>query len=299
MYINNRVYEIYKDDAIFPESLKKIKGCPKKILALGNLNLFNENSISIIGSRNSTEYGEKMTKLITEDLVKNDIVIVSGLAKGIDSVAHKTCINSGGKTIAVLGSGFKNIFPKENEKLFYQIIDQGGLLLSEFPIDYPVQAKNFPKRNRIISGLSLGTVVVEATYRSGTSITARFARCQGKKVFCIPNSVGNKNSCGTINLLKDGAKLVTSGKDILENLNLKIKAEVSKKQNKQIRILDKTSKIILDCINSYNIIDAEGIAINSNLEISEVNQLLTMMEIDGIIESVNGNKYKVSDGYNE
>lgn len=279
--------------------LKKIKKCPEKIFVMGNLNLLNRNAISVIGSRNSTEYGEKMAKNITEDLVKNDIVIVSGLARGIDSIAHKICVDNGGKTIAVLGSGFNNIFPKENEKLFYRILEKAGTVISEFPINYPVESKNFPKRNRLISGLSLATVVVEATYRSGTSITARFAKAQGRNVYCIPNSVGNKNSCGTINLLKNGAKLITSGTEILKDLDLRIKEKLPQKEPTQIKLLDNKSKVIFDCIDSYGMIDSEGISINCNLEICEVNQLLTMMEIDGIIESVNGNKYKVSDVYVE
>ena len=279
--------------------LKKIKKCPEKIFVLGNLNLLNQNAISIIGSRNSTEYGEKMAKSITEDLVKNDIVIVSGFARGIDSIAHKTCIDNGGKTIAVVGSGFNNIFPKENEKLFYEILEKSGTIISEFPINYPVESKNFPKRNRLISGLSLATVVIEATYRSGTSITARFANAQGRKVYCIPNSVGNKNSCGTINLLKDGANLVTNGTEILKDLDLKIKEKLSEKRPTQIKLLNNKSKVIFDCINYYGMIDSEGISIHCNMDICEVNQLLTMMEIDGIIESVNGNKYKVSDVYVE
>lgn len=169
---------------------------------MGNISLLNKNSIAIIGSRNSSEYGRNITKKITKELVENNMVIVSGMAKGIDSIAHESCIKHAGKTIAVLGSGFKHIYPKENEKLFYNIIENDGLVLSEFPIDSPVQMKNFPRRNRIISGLALGVLVIEAAYRSGTSITAKFAKAQGKEVFCIPNSIGNKNSYGTIDLIK-------------------------------------------------------------------------------------------------
>ena len=150
------------------------------------------------------------------------MVIVSGMAKGIDSIAHETCIKNSGKTIAVLGSGFKHIYPKENERLFYNIIENDGLVLSEFPVDSPVQMKNFPRRNRIISGLSLGVLVIEAAYRSGTSITAKFAKAQKRKVFCIPNSIGNKNSYGTIELIKNGATLVRSAKDIFKNLDLEL-----------------------------------------------------------------------------
>ena len=216
MFIDKKIYEIYPINPTYPDMLKKIPSAPKKIYAIGNISLLNEKSISIVGSRNSSEYGRKITKSITKDLVQSGIVIVSGMANGIDSVAHKTCLEYGGKTIAVLGSGFRHIFPKENEELFHQIIENDGLVISEYPIDTPVQMKNFPKRNRIISGLSIGLLVIEAAYRSGTSITAKYAKIQERKVFCIPNSIGSKNSYGTINLIQNGAILVRNAQDILK-----------------------------------------------------------------------------------
>lgn len=260
-------------------------------------------SIAVIGSRNSSEYGRKIAKKITKDLVKNNVVIVSGMASGIDSVAHETCLEYGGKTIAVLGSGFKNIYPKENEKLFYKILENDGLLLSEFTIDTPVQMKNFPKRNRIISGLSLGVLVVEATYRSGTSITAKYAKVQGKKVFCIPNSIGNKNSYGTIELIKQGAIIVTKASEILENVGLEIKVDSKEncdnRVNKQLKILDEDSKKIFNCLLENDVLNSEQISIKTGLDIITVNQLLTFMELDTVIKDTGFGRYKLSEEYYE
>ncbi len=302
-YISKKIYEIYNSDSIYPELLKEISSSPKKLYAIGNVNLLNMNSIAIVGSRNSSEYGESITKKITGDLVQNNIVIVSGMAIGIDSVAHKTCIESGGKTIAILGSGFKHIYPKENEKLFFDIIENDGLVLSEFPLDSQVQMKNFPKRNRIISGLSLGVLVVEAAYRSGTSITARFAKMQGRKVFCIPNSIGNKNSYGTIDLLRKGASLVRNAEDILCELNLDYKSNKNvlsgKKANKQLKILDENSRKVFECISINGGIDADGICMKTNLDIVIVNQILTYLEIDELIVDTGNNGYNLVEDYYE
>lgn len=303
IYISKKIYEIYNSDSIYPELLKRISSSPKKLYAIGNINLLNMNSIAIVGSRNSSGYGESITKKITRDLAQNNIVIVSGMAVGIDSVAHKTCIESGGKTIAVLGSGFKYIYPKENEKLFFDIIENGGLVLSEFPLDSPVQMKNFPKRNRIISGLSLGVLVVEAAYRSGTSITARFAKMQERKVFCIPNSIGNKNSYGTIDLLRKGATLVRDAKDIFDELKLDYQSDEGtlnkKKTIKQLKILDENSRKIVDCISRNDGLDAESICMKTGLDIVIVNQVLTFLEIDEYVVDTRNNGYKLVEDYYE
>ena len=270
---------------------------------MGNIKLLNKTSIAIVGSRNNSQYGKSITQNITKELTENDIVIISGMAKGIDSIAHKTCLKYGGKTIAVLGSGFKYIYPKENEKLFYDILQNDGLLISEFPLDSPVQMKNFPKRNRIISGLSVGVLVIEAAYRSGTSTTVKHAKIQGKKVFCIPNSIGNKNSYGTIDFIKNGAILVRNAQEILKELGLNIKERnISpnlKTKNTQVKIWDTKSHKIFDCIYKNEIIDSEGISFKTKISISEVNQLVTMLEIEDIIECVEGNKFKLSEDYYE
>lgn len=303
-FFNSKVYEILKTDMVYSNLLKDISNPPKKLFAIGNIGLLNSNAVAIVGSRNSSEYGEKMTEMITKELVQNDIVIISGMANGIDAIAHKVCIENGGKTIAVLGSGFNYIYPKENEKLFYQIIESGGLVLSEYPVSTPVTMKNFPKRNRIISGLSLGIVVIEAAYRSGTSITAKFAKSQGRKVFCIPHSVGDKNSFGTIRLIQNGAILVRNGEDILKKLGLSYNKEFTKNKlrnmkNQQLCILDEKSKKIVECIRQNKNMDAEKISIKTGINITLVNSILTMLEMEEIIVYKGRNGYDVAEAYYE
>lgn len=298
------ILEIHIHDNIYPDILREINNPPKRLYAVGNISLLNRKSVAIVGSRNSSEYGEKMTKKITKELVENNIVIVSGMANGIDTIAHETCIENYGETIAVLGSGFGYIYPKENEKLFYKIIDCGGLVLSEYPISTPVNMKNFPKRNRIISGISMGTLVIEAAYRSGTSITAKLAKLQNKKVFCIPHSLGDKNSYGTIRLIQNGAILVRNGADIIKKLGLDCDKKwgfnkLNSKRNHQECIIDDKSKKIVECIRANKNMDAEKISIETGLDITTVNAVLTMLEIEEIIVYTGKNGYDLAEAYYE
>ena len=189
-------------DKEYPEKLKYIKDPPNQLFAIGNYSLLNEYSISVIGSRCCSEYGKNITKKIVTELALRDICIVSGMAIGIDTIAHTSTLDVSGKTIAVLGSGFNKLYPKENIKLFNRIIENNGLVVSEYEPNIEPCSKNFPKRNRIVSGLSLGVLVIEAMYRSGTSITANIAVKQGKKVMCIPRDLESKNGVGTNNLIK-------------------------------------------------------------------------------------------------
>lgn len=199
----------------YPDKLKNISDPPKVLFCLGNLELLNAKSIAIIGSRDYSAYGERATKEFSYNLAKNDICIVSGLAKGIDAFAHKGCLSAGGKTIAVLGNGLDIIYPKENEKLFYRIIENDGLVISEYPLGTKPKKQHFPARNRIISGLSDGVLVIEARKNSGTNITVDFALEQGKDVFVIPGNIYSKTSDGTNFLITEGAIPVLTYKDIL------------------------------------------------------------------------------------
>ena len=161
------------DNEYYPKSLKKIYNPPQKLYYKGNLKLLKEEAIAVVGSRNITDYGIKNERKFVRDLALRDIVIVSGMAKGADRIAHDEALNVGGKTIAVMGSGFNYIFPKENLNLYKRIIDEGGLILTEYDDVVVPMSDNFPERNRIVSGLSKAVLVIEAAYRSGTSITAR------------------------------------------------------------------------------------------------------------------------------
>lgn len=211
-----KVVKIDLDSKWYPEKLKNISCPPKQLFCLENLELFTKKSIAMIGSRNYSDYGKRATKEFAEGLAKNDICIVSGLAKGIDAFAHSGCLNVGGKTIAVLGSGLDVIYPKENTQLYHDIIANDGLIISEYPLGTKPEKQHFPARNRMISGLSNGLLVIEARRNSGTNITVDFALEQGKDVFVIPGNIYSKTSDGTNFLIKEGAIPVTSYEDVLQ-----------------------------------------------------------------------------------
>jgi len=212
-----KVIKIDMNSKYYPERLKNIASPPKQLYCLGNLELLNyDKNIAIIGSRDCSYYGERVTKDFSFNLAKEDICIVSGLAKGIDSFAHIGALNAKGKTIAVIGSGLDNIYPKENIKLAQSIVKNSGLIISEYPLGSLPLKQHFPTRNRIISGLSDGVLVTEARKNSGTNITVNFALEQGKDVFVIPGNIYSKTSDGTNFMISEGAIPVTSYKDILK-----------------------------------------------------------------------------------
>ena len=201
----------------YPNQLKNIYDPPAKLYVLGNRSILNQKNFAIVGSRKATEYGKKVAMQISKELSENGLNIVSGLAIGIDSYAHLGClqVKDAGKTIAVLGSGLDVIYPKENRKLAEQIINSGGCIISEYPIGSKIEKNNFPQRNRIISGLSEGIRVVEASKKSGALITAEFGIEQGKEVFAVPGDINREQSEGCNLLIKDGANVVTSSQDII------------------------------------------------------------------------------------
>ena len=200
----------------YPNKLKQIYDPPAKIYILGNKELLYKKSVAIVGARKSTIYGRKIAYNISKELNKKGVVIISGLALGIDTYAHLGALEGG--TIAVLGSGIDKIYPKENIELARKIVKNGGCIISEYPIGTMPQKQYFPQRNRIISGLSNGVLVVEATKKSGALITADFALEQGKEVFAVPGDITRTESEGCNELIKDGAILVASEKEILENI---------------------------------------------------------------------------------
>jgi len=208
-------------DELYPKLLKEIYAPPAMLYIRGNFKPNDKISLGIVGTRKLSDYGQQITPIITSELSKSGITIVSGLAKGIDTIAHQTAINNKGRTIAVLGSGVdtKSIYPTINKYLAEKIIENGAVI-SEFPIETKPLAQKFPQRNRIISGLSLGILVIEAPEKSGAMITARNALEQNRDVFAIPGDILSNNSLGPNNLIKMGAKLVTKTSDILEELNL-------------------------------------------------------------------------------
>lgn len=211
-----KIEEILINSKEYPQNLKNIYDPPKKIYLIGNKDLLYQKGIAIVGARDATQYGKKIAYNLAKELSEQNIVIISGLAIGIDSYAHKGALEKG--TIAVLGSGIDNIYPKENLELAREIIKNKGCIISEYPLGTKPERLHFPQRNRIISGLSDGVVVIEASKKSGALITAEFALEQGKEVFAVPGDINKKQSEGTNQLIKDGAILLTSATDILENI---------------------------------------------------------------------------------
>ncbi len=209
-----KILKIENED--YPKKLKNIDNPPKQLYVLGNEKILDDFGLAIIGCRQYSEYGKKVAKDISFKLAKQGIKIISGMARGIDSFAHMGCMVAGGKTIAVLGGGFNNIYPKENIELLKEIIRTGGAVITEYSPDVKPIGANFPLRNRIISGLSDGVVVIEARKKSGTLITVDYALEQGKEIFAVPGNINNSSSQGTNEMIREGAKIVTCIEDILE-----------------------------------------------------------------------------------
>lgn len=212
------------NDKQYPQILKEIYDPPSCLYYKGNIDILNQIAIGIIGCREASEYGIKAAKYFSYNLAKHGIHIISGLAKGIDSYAHlgsvyankENILSINGKTIAVLGCGLDTIYPKENTLLANEIVKTGGLIISEYPLGTKPEKRNFPARNRIISGLSKGILVIEAKEKSGTLITVDFALEQGRDVFVVPGNINSLNSVGTNDLIKQGAHIVTNVDDIIE-----------------------------------------------------------------------------------
>jgi len=216
-----RIEEIDIKCEEYPKQLKNIYDPPIKLFVLGNKKILQQKSVAIVGARKATLYGKKIAFQFSKKLSENGINIISGLALGIDTYAHLGTLHPEcrGKNIAVLGSGLNEIYPKQNIELAKKIVNSGGCIISEYPLGTKPEKLHFPERNRIISGLSKGVVVVEANEKSGSLITADFALEQGKEVFAVPGDIFSNTSIGTNNLIKQGAKLVTNYLEILENIN--------------------------------------------------------------------------------
>lgn len=272
-------------DKEYPKDLIEIADCPAVLYLKGRSEVLKEHSISIVGSRKFTSYGKRIAEKLSSELTKSGLVVVSGLALGIDSIAHEACLAAGGKTIAVLACGLDRIYPETNRNLADDIIKNGGLLVSEFPPGTLALKYHFPQRNRIIAGLSLGTVVVEAAKESGALITALLALEYNKEVFAVPGPIDSESSEGTNSLIQNGAKLVTKTDDILEEINFEAKSLKDKVLNDIPESEDE--KTILKIINSEEI-TADKIMAESDLNIVQISSLLTIMEMKGILENVGG-----------
>ena len=215
----HQIRAITIEDKRYPKLLKETDFAPFILYIKGAIDVLNQPGLAVVGTRKMTEYGRQVTAALVSDLAKK-LTIVSGLARGVDGWAHRVCLGAGGITVAVLGHGLERIYPPEHKVLAEEIIKSGGCLVSEFPLDYPLAKQNFPRRDRILAGLTLGTLVIEAGQKSGTKITAGFAADYGREVFCVPGPIDSPNSAGPAELIQQGAKLVTKVEDIFEELDL-------------------------------------------------------------------------------
>lgn len=274
-------------DPTYPSLLKEITHPPPILYIRGNPSILSSPQIAIVGSRYPSHSGITITKTITSDLVSNGLTITSGLALGIDAASHQAAINKKGKTIAVLGNGLNDIYPKQHHLLAEQITEQ-GCVISEFALNTQPNKKNFPRRNRIISGLSFGTLVVEAKMRSGSLITARCAAEQGREVFAIPGSIRHSLSQGCHQLIRDGATLTESAKDIMDVLNISPICYSSdtyvSKCNRPETGLDSKQQQLLACVD-YEPTSIDEVIERSGFSASLSASLLLNLELHGYISS--------------
>lgn len=280
-----RIKEILITSDEYPNRLRDIEKAPEKLYLLGNEKLLQTNGIAIIGSRIYSEYGKKYATKFARELAQQGLTIISGMAKGIDAFAHEGTLKVKGKTIAVLGGGFNYIYPEENIELMEEILKMGGTVISEYPPNTRPESKKFIERNRIVSGLSIGVLVIEAMYRSGTSITAKIAKKQGKTVFCLPSDLGRKNGIGTNKLIKEGSKLVTEANDILDYFKIK-RVEIDN-VNKTIKIPQEYQAIYEAIGSEPTHVDIICKKLSTNM--SNINSTLMLMELEGYIKSLPGN----------
>jgi DNA processing protein len=277
-------------DKEYPELLKKIYDPPIILYCLGNYLEENCHSIAVVGTRQPTNYGKIQAEKITGELALQNITIVSGLARGIDSIAHHTALKNSCKTIAVLGSGLDVIYPPENKKLFYDITEN-GLIVTEYPLGTKPDAMNFPKRNRIISGLSLGTVIIETAIKGGAIQTASFALDQNREVFALPGNIGVRQSEGTNILIRDGrAKLITCAEDVLNELELKLKPAVGKNIPKPQIDLNIFEAKIYDSLSNVPL-QIDQISTITNLSTSDCLVYLLSLEFRGLIKQIPGKMF--------
>lgn len=276
-----------RDDPAYPRLLAEIPAPPPVLFVKGSLRPEDDVAIGIVGTRRATSYGREVTARIGEGLAGRGVTIVSGLALGIDGAAHRAALRAGGRTLAVLGSGVNVVYPYDHRRLAAEIVEHGALI-SDYAPDRPPDGPNFPARNRIISGLSLGTIVIEAPQKSGALITADFAADQGRDVFVVPGSVLASASAGCHRLLRDGARPVTCAEDVLEDLNLDRRQDQVAVQ--QALPLEENERRLLALLTADpQHIDELAAAIT--LPIAQLGALLLTMELKGLVRNAGAQHY--------
>ncbi|NOX61508.1 MAG: DNA-protecting protein DprA [Chloroflexi bacterium] len=278
------------EDPDYPARLLEIPAPPPVLFVRGELSPQDDWGVAVVGTRRATTYGREAARRLVEDLARAGVTIVSGLARGIDGVAHRTALEVGGRTLAVMGSGLDMVYPPEHRKLARQILEQGAWI-SEQPLGAKPEARNFPARNRIISGLSRGVLVVEGRWSSGAIITAKFALEQGRDVFAVPGSILSPASEGPNRLLKEGAIPALSANDILEALNF---TQIDQHLQARQILPDDPVEAELMSLLSREPRHIDEIRRDIDLPIQEVSSALTLMELKGLVRQVGGMHYVVA-----
>ncbi len=300
---NFRIITILNEE--YPELLKEIPDPPPLLYINGKID--HSVNIAIVGSRNASSYGISTSEKLGRELVSKGITIVSGMAIGVDTSAHKGALAGKGKTIAVLGSGLGKIYPKQNKSLFYEIAENGAVI-SEFPISEDPVPHNFPRRNRIISGISHGTIVVEAALKSGSLITARLAAEQNREVFAVPGNIRSFTSTGTHSLIKQGAKLVENGNDVIEELGylMEKQQEIKSSENCDFakKSISNSDRLDNDEMKVYNLLEVypkhiDDILRNLSMESGKLSSILLQLELSGVITQTLGKYYLLNEGNSE
>lgn len=268
-------------DDTYPQLLKETEGCPAVLYVKGTWTSQDQLAVAVVGTRKASNYGAEMTRRLVAGMVQAGVTIVSGLAHGIDIAAHQETLKSGGRTIAVLGCGIDVAYPSEHRQEMAKIVEHGAIL-TEFPPGTQPMPTHFPTRNRIISGLSLGVLVVEAPEKSGALQTASFAGEQGRDVFAVPGNVTSPNSVGTNLLIQDGAKLVMKADDILKELNLLQRSAETRQVVKRLSPETPLEARILDLLSTQTM-HVDELSRECQLSIQEINALLALMELKGMV----------------
>ena len=281
-------------DQAYPALLKEIPDPPPVLYVRGSIEPEDQRSIAVVGTRRATAYGREAALALASDLAHSGITVVSGLARGIDTIAHRAALKANGRTLAVMASGADIIYPAENARLAEEIVENGALI-SEHPLGVRPDAHNFPRRNRLMSGMTLGTLVVEANQKSGALWTVRHAQEQNREVFCIPGNIFSPASLGPNQLIQDGAKLVLNHKDVLEEINLTTisnQVELANQMELALSIPESggDEMMLLKQI-SYEPIHIDEICRSANLPMNVVNSTLTLLELKGLIRQVAGMQY--------
>jgi len=291
----SRVQLIPRNDRAYPEMMKRIHGAPTVLYVKGELKDTDRYAVAMVGSRISSNYGMQIAERMSHKLSASGLTVVSGMARGIDSVSHKGALKAGGRTIAVLGSGLDVPYPPENRKLMNEI-SVSGAVISEFPFGTLPNKENFPRRNRIISALSLGVIVIEATLDSGSLITVAYALEQGREVFAVPGNITSRNSKGTNDLIKKGAKLVESAEEVLDELSPQIRGILKEEKmnfEKALPVMTDEEKTLYNYLNNEPK-HIDSIIRGTNMPTSRALSILLNLELKGIIRQLHGKNFSLN-----